>query len=227
MYDDNVVLPSISSTSLKMLLNKLYEFCTSSSFEINLAKTKIMIFGCNKRKLNQEAFYLDKDQIEIIHEDKYIRIDFYSHGYFEPFIERQGIAGMRAFGGNFKDKNSSQCHVLGTQTSHVQGFRLPTSMYGCVIWRGNLENSHWQVFEKDMKMHTMSHVKLHSLTTDCILLAKFGELPIGLYVLKLTMGFQQRLFHPSPSRLVNRATSLSQHPAEQGCNIWYKLKSVW
>jgi hypothetical protein len=54
-----------------------------SSLEINLSKTKIMIFGHNKRKSNQEAFYLDKDQIEITHEYKYLGIDFYLHSHFE------------------------------------------------------------------------------------------------------------------------------------------------
>ena len=80
LYDDDVVLLSRSSASLQRLLNKLYDFCTSSSLEVILAKTKIMIFGHNKRKLNQEAFYLDKDQIEMTHEYKYLGIDFHSHG---------------------------------------------------------------------------------------------------------------------------------------------------
>ena len=69
-------------------MNKLHEFLTSSSLKVNLSKTKIMIFDRNKRKSNQEAFYLDKDQIEITHEYKYIGIEFYSHGYFEPSSKR-------------------------------------------------------------------------------------------------------------------------------------------
>jgi len=54
-----------------------------SSLEINLSKTKIMIYGHNKRKSNQEAFYLDKGQIEITHEYKYLGIDFYLQSHFE------------------------------------------------------------------------------------------------------------------------------------------------
>jgi hypothetical protein len=86
-------------------------------------------------------------------------------------------------------------------------------MYGTEIWGGDLKNSYWKVFEKGMKMHMVSQVQVHSLTTHHILLAKFRELPIELYTLKLTMGFQQRLAHLSPSWLVNKATSLSQHLA--------------
>ena len=55
-----------------------------------------MVIGRNKRKLNQKVFYLDKDHIEITHEYKYLGIDLYSHGYFEPSSKRRGIADMRA-----------------------------------------------------------------------------------------------------------------------------------
>ena len=41
------------------------------------------------------------------------------------------------------------------------------------------------------------------------------------------MGFQQWLAHLSPSWLVNKATSLSQHLAEQGFNTWHKSITMW
>ena len=52
-------------------------FALSSSLEVNLSKTKIMIFGRNKWKLNQEVLNLNKDLIEITHEYKYLGIDSY------------------------------------------------------------------------------------------------------------------------------------------------------
>ena len=72
---------------------------SSSSLEVDLAKTKIMIFGRNKRKLNQKVFYLDKDQT---HEYKYLGIDFYSYGYFEPSSKRRGVVGLKALMGTFR-----------------------------------------------------------------------------------------------------------------------------
>jgi hypothetical protein len=77
------------------------------------------------------------------------------------------------------------------------------------IWGGHLKNFHWKLFEKGMKMHMMSHVKVGSLTTHHISLAEFKVLSIELYALKLTIGFQQRLAHLSVFWLVNIATSLS------------------
>lgn len=59
-------------------------FALLLALEINKSKTKIMIFGRNKRKLKQKVFYLNEDEMEITHEYKYLGIDFYLHGYFEP-----------------------------------------------------------------------------------------------------------------------------------------------
>jgi hypothetical protein len=79
---------------------------------------------------------------------------------------------------------------------------------------------------KGMKMHMVSHIKVHSSTTYHILLARSGELPNELNALKLTMGFQQRLAHLAPSWLVNKATSLSQHLTKQGLSTWHKSTPI-
>ena len=60
---------------LTKTFEQLYKFCTFSSLDVNLSKTKIMIFGRNKKKLNQEVFHLGKDQIEITHEYNYLGVD--------------------------------------------------------------------------------------------------------------------------------------------------------
>ena len=96
LYASDVFSLSRSRVYLQRLLNKLNEFCTYSSLQVNLSKTKLMIFGHNKRKLNQEAFYLNKDHTEITHDYKCLGIDVYAHSYFEPSFKRQGIAAMEA-----------------------------------------------------------------------------------------------------------------------------------
>ena len=130
-----------------------------------LSKTKIMIFGRNKRKLNQEAFYLDKDQIEITHEYKYLGIDFYSHGYFEPSSKRRRIASMKALMGTLRKEAIVGVTCWELKSHLFKALVLPTFTYGTEIWGGDLKNSHWKVFEKGMKIHMMSHVKVCSSTT--------------------------------------------------------------
>jgi hypothetical protein len=95
-----------------------------------------MIFGLNKRKLNQEGFYVDKDQIEITL-DEYLGVDYYSHGYFEPSSKRQRIVGMKALMDTSREKI-----VVGVtcwkRTTHLfKVLVLPTFMYVHEIWGGN------------------------------------------------------------------------------------------
>lgn len=62
MVVEDVVMLSKSRANLQRLLNKLHDYFIFSNLEVDLSKTKIMIFGGIKRKSNQEAFYLNKDQ---------------------------------------------------------------------------------------------------------------------------------------------------------------------
>ena len=55
LYVDDVVLLSGSSACIKRLSNKLYEFCTSSSLEIILGKTKIVIFWPQQKKIKRRG----------------------------------------------------------------------------------------------------------------------------------------------------------------------------
>ena len=84
----DVILLIRLGACLQRLVNKPYEFYTVSSLEVNLSKTKIIIFDNNKKKLNPKAFCLDKGPIEITHEYKYVRTKFHSHGYLEPSSKR-------------------------------------------------------------------------------------------------------------------------------------------
>ena len=93
-----------------------------------------MIFGCNKRKLNQEAFYLDKDHIEITHEYQYLGIDFYSHGYLEPSSKKGGIASMKALMGTSRKEAIVKVRCWELKSHLFKALVLPTFMYSTEIW---------------------------------------------------------------------------------------------
>ena len=100
---------------------------------------------------------------------------------------------MKAFMGILRKGIVIGVTCAGLKSHLFKASVLPTVTYGTDIWGGILKNSYWKVFEKGVKIKMMSQVKVYSLTTIHILLAVFGELPIQLYALKLTMGFQQQL----------------------------------
>ena len=59
------------------------------------------------------------------------------------------------------------------------------------IWRN--------LIEVGMRIHMMTHIKVFTLTSYHILLAKFGEIPMELCTLELIISFQQQLAHLASS----------------------------
>jgi hypothetical protein len=78
--------------------------------------------------------------------------------------------------GHFKERTNQRSHMLGTQIPSIQGFCASYFLLPHMALK--FGEATWKVFEKGMKMHMMSHVKVCSLTTYHILLTEFGEFPI-------------------------------------------------
>ena len=162
LYATNVVLLSKSRIGLQRLLNKRYEFCTSSSLKSVYLRMKLWYLVATKGKQTKRLFYLDKDQIEkykylgyfdIIHMDTLSHLvkGKESHGW-KPWwaLWKEIIVGVT-------------CWEL--KSHFFKALVLPTFTHGTKIWGDDLKNSHWRVFKKGMKMHMISPVKVCSSTT--------------------------------------------------------------
>ena len=88
---------------------------------------------------------------------------------------------MKASMGTLRKESIIKVTCWELKSHPFKALVLPTFTYGTKIWGGggDLETSHWKVFEKGMKMHIMSYVKVHFSTTY--------HIPIELHSLKLTI----------------------------------------
>lgn len=85
---------------------------------------------------------------------------------------------------------SGRVHMLVTRSPSLRSF-YPSKF--CIlhnILRSRFQKKNYgKVFEKGMRIHILTRVKMHSSTSFNILLAKIGELHLELYALKLAIGF--------------------------------------
>ena len=88
------------------------------------------------------------------------------------------MAGMKALMGTLRKEVVVGVTCWELKSHLFKALVLSTLEYGNEILGGNLKNSHCEAPEKGTKIHILSHVKVCSLTTYHILMAKFGELPI-------------------------------------------------
>ena len=69
--DDGAII-AISAAELQTGINHFAEYCNKNQLTINVSKTKIMIFG--RGRIPKAEFYINKEEIEIVKEFKYLGV---------------------------------------------------------------------------------------------------------------------------------------------------------
>ena len=84
LYADDLILISNTSEGLQRSLDTLSKFCDDWLLNINLEKTKVMIFQKKRRKstFNNHHFKINKEKIEIVSNCTYLGVNFSSNGNF-------------------------------------------------------------------------------------------------------------------------------------------------
>jgi hypothetical protein len=80
LFADDLLLLSENKEGLQHCLNKLNSYCITWRLQINLKKTKIMIFSKGKKDYSIYHFFQNNSQIEIVERYKYLGIVFYFNG---------------------------------------------------------------------------------------------------------------------------------------------------
>ena len=81
LYADDVILLSQNETGLQNCLNKLENYCTDWCLDVNLDKTKVLIFNKAGKLYNYEFKY-NGETLENVREYKYLGVIFCISGSF-------------------------------------------------------------------------------------------------------------------------------------------------
>jgi hypothetical protein len=116
MYADDIVLLSKSAEGMQEKLDKLSAFCTDWCLDINIKKTKILIFNKAGRHLSHK-FVFQNNNLECVSRYKYLGIWFNNSGSFN-FAQNELY--QKALKALFKLKSDFLVHNPEVKTSiHV------------------------------------------------------------------------------------------------------------
>ena len=85
LFTDDVVLLADSIKELQELIDRLAEYCKTWKLNINVDKTKVVIFN-RKQYVHQVLLILDNMKLEFVPSYKYLRFILSSNGSFKPAI---------------------------------------------------------------------------------------------------------------------------------------------
>ncbi len=133
MYADDIALMSTSVRGLQHCLDKLNSYCKKWGLQINAKKTKVVVFNRAGRMLKNTKYFLEKDEIEITKETKYLGIIFNNNCTFHSAIENLKNKGMKAMFklfksfGNMTPKIETSLHLFDAVVN-------PILLYNSDIW---------------------------------------------------------------------------------------------
>ena len=88
LFADDLVLVSKSVEGLQRLLNRLEEWCDCWCMEVNIAKTKVVVFKKNTKLAVNERWYYKGALVEVVPEFKYLGLCLSYNGKWNKHITR-------------------------------------------------------------------------------------------------------------------------------------------
>ena len=85
MFD--LVILSQTATGLQNAINILNNFCDKRKLNVNLKKTKVVVFQKKQRKEQRYKFFLNTNVVDIVNEYTYLGISITSNGKFTDGVE--------------------------------------------------------------------------------------------------------------------------------------------
>ena len=97
LFADDLLLISETSSGLQNCLEQLSNFCNKWKLNVNINKTKAMIFSKGKKDFTKFKFTFQDIQIDIVEKYKYLGIIFYFNGNLKHAADDLYNKGLKAF----------------------------------------------------------------------------------------------------------------------------------
>ena len=122
MYADDLILLSESKEGLQNCLNKLQKYCNTWKLNVNIEKTKIIIFNKNGKLLNNVSFYYENTRLENVKEYCYLGVVFQCSGSMKGAIQ------------HLKDKaNKAKYKLLSTFNGYMTDCKIGVHLFDHMI----------------------------------------------------------------------------------------------
>ena len=217
MFADDLALLAETAEDLQIAINCLSTYCKENGLNINVEKTKVLIF--HKGRLPTCQFTLNNAPLEIVNEFTYLGFAFTSQLSFTSHLDILNTKASSKCG--FLLSKLKPCNVpIDIVLDLFNCYVLPTYRYGLAVWLGKCSQSSVAamnaVFTKFLKRylclpfhasnsicHYITETQPLNVTLESLLPASFSSLnfPEILHGLKLTLNdnnYPESSYDPVP-----------------------------
>ena len=233
MYADDIVLLSTSASGLQEKLNKLNDFCQDWCLEVNVIKTKVLIFNKLGRLLDSK-FYFKETCLENVRHYRYLGVHFSASGIFNFAQDDIFKKSMKA---SFKLTKLITTGEPSINTSlHLYDHLVkPIVLYGSEIWgtfKTNIaacKKSSCFAFEEIYRNNIADKSQIKYLkyilgvnkhSSNLAVMSETGRFPMYFSIVLSIVKYLHRLENTS-NLLLKEAYCLSKALHNKGIQTWY------
>jgi len=219
LYADDVVIVSTSSTGLQNCINALKTFTEEWKLELNLQKTKTLIF--NNKETYSHKFYFGEGEIQCTDKYTYLGIEFDQNCNFQQAINSLQNKGIKAM---FKLRQLTDSITnINTLLTIFDHTIKPILLYGSEVWGINIikqknlnDLTHIMKDLQDSKLNSLElkfykqilRVRRNTPTTG--VRGELGRHPLSLYAISNSIKYLYSIQIKPEHKLVKQALKESQ-----------------
>ena len=198
LYADDTVILAETEDDLQKALDALSEYCMLWHLEVNLDKSKIVIFSRGKITKFRKFTYRE-DVVEVVHDYIYLGTVFNFNNKFNKAINRQLILAKKALF-SLKSKILSMKLPMDLQISLFNKLVAPVLTYGCEVWGFSNFNSH-QIFQRKFIKDSLG---VNKYTCNSIAFGETGILDIEVDIYTRMVTFWNKVRHGHETKISNK-----------------------
>lgn len=134
LYCDDLIIFASDRIELQRKLNLLHNYCEANMMQVNIAKTKVVIFRQGGKLSKLDRFYYKGDVLEISNQYNYLGVLFSSHGVFYKAAEQATSKGRMAVSNIRTIMCKSKMESWDARMKLYSAVVKATLLYGVEVW---------------------------------------------------------------------------------------------
>ena len=214
-------------TTLQQCLNKLATYCNKWKLQVNLKKTKVILFNRQGSLIKEHSFLFKSNNIEVTKQYKYLGFIFSCSGSTIAGATnlinqaRKAWFSIKYYLSSSKNKNTNTYLTLfDTQIK-------PIILYACEAWadsiKGNIDDvtiltkNKLEIFQISIFKQILG---VSRKTTNLAILLDLGRFPISTYMHYQAIKYFSRLSSINSERLLYEAYNLEKQKLQKGETVF-------
>ena len=210
LWADDIVIVSETSEGLQRCLNNLSNYCKEWKLEINLKKTKTIIFNKIGKNIKSVKFQLNSVNIENVIEYPYLGFTITASGKFHMGIQKLIDKGQRAWFSILQILHKSKYKNIETYITLFDNIIKPIILYACEIWgitknNGNIDGLGKSVIERFHFKICKQIIGVNRKASNIAVLAELGRYPLYIEIQERMIKYLLRFRIIQKDRLLFKA----------------------